>query len=138
VTKFLGSCGPGHVRAPVSGSSSGCCGTGCGVCSQGLLRAPVQTGRNPCYWSAEFLGAWVQLVLITSSVGTDVVSSSPLILSAEIFFIGLFEAGRSTLKSDMEDGNFNFCLLAFTLAGKFIYPVVIVLEPTSLGFKHRL
>ena len=33
----------------------------------------------------EFLHAWVLLVPVTPSVGTDVVSSSPLILLTEIF-----------------------------------------------------
>jgi hypothetical protein len=28
---------------PGSGASSGCCGTGCGVSTQGRLRAPAQT-----------------------------------------------------------------------------------------------
>ena len=35
----------GVLRVSGSGSSSGCCGTICGVHTQGLLRAPAQTGR---------------------------------------------------------------------------------------------
>jgi hypothetical protein len=34
VIKFLGSCNPENVRVPWSGSSSVCCGSGCGVSSQ--------------------------------------------------------------------------------------------------------
>jgi hypothetical protein len=41
VTKLLWSCDPEHVREPGSGASSGCCGTGCEVSAQGLLRAPM-------------------------------------------------------------------------------------------------
>jgi hypothetical protein len=37
---------PGHVRAPGRGSSSRCCGTGCRILAQGLLRAPDQTRRS--------------------------------------------------------------------------------------------
>jgi hypothetical protein len=36
----------GCVRAPESGISSGCCGTGLGVCAQGLLGPQAQTGRG--------------------------------------------------------------------------------------------
>jgi hypothetical protein len=42
---------PGGVRPPEDGAASGCCGTGCRVCTQGLLQAPGQTGRNPSHWS---------------------------------------------------------------------------------------
>jgi hypothetical protein len=41
----------GHVRVLRNGVSSGCCRTGCRVRAQALLRAPAQTGRNPCHWS---------------------------------------------------------------------------------------
>ena len=34
-----------------NGTSSGCCGTGCGVCAQSLLRALTQTRKNLCHWS---------------------------------------------------------------------------------------
>jgi hypothetical protein len=47
---ILGSCEPGHVRAPGSVAFSGCCGTGCWVHTQGLLRAPAQTRSNLCHW----------------------------------------------------------------------------------------
>jgi hypothetical protein len=56
VTKLLGSSGPGHVRVPGGGVFSGCCGTGCGAHAQVLLRAPAQTGRNPCHWLGRVLG----------------------------------------------------------------------------------
>jgi hypothetical protein len=46
---------PGFVRAPGSGASSGCCGTGCRVQAQCLLRAPAQTGRSPCHWLGRVL-----------------------------------------------------------------------------------
>jgi hypothetical protein len=42
---------PGHVRVLGNGTSSGCCGTGCGVCAQSLLRALTQTRKNLCHWS---------------------------------------------------------------------------------------
>jgi hypothetical protein len=46
VTKLLWSCGSGYVRVSAGGASSGCCGTGCGLSAQGLLRPPVQTERK--------------------------------------------------------------------------------------------
>jgi hypothetical protein len=42
---------PGCIRAPGSGISSWCCGTGCRVQAQDLIRAPTQTGRNQWHWS---------------------------------------------------------------------------------------
>ena len=57
---ILGYCGFGHVRAPGSGASSRCYGTGCTVCAQGLLRAPSQTGRHlPEFWRNCFFLATV-------------------------------------------------------------------------------
>ena len=50
MSKTLGSWNPGSVRVPGSGASSGCCGIGCRVQAQGLLRAHAQTGRNWCHW----------------------------------------------------------------------------------------
>jgi hypothetical protein len=41
---------PGSGRAPGSRASSGCCGTGCRVHTQGLLRVLAQSGRNLCHW----------------------------------------------------------------------------------------
>jgi hypothetical protein len=80
VTKLLGSCGPGHVRVPGSGASSGCCGTGCGVSTQGLLRALAQVRRNLCHWLGEVAGCLSPpLVPVTPGIGVDV-SSSPMIL----------------------------------------------------------
>ena len=55
--KLLGSCGPRHVRAPGSGVSSECCGTGCRVHTQVLLRATAQTGRNTQHWSGGVCGS---------------------------------------------------------------------------------
>ena len=55
---------------------SGCCGTGCGVLAQGLLRLE----GAPATLSVDFLGAWVPLVPVTSGAVADTVSSSPLIL----------------------------------------------------------
>lgn len=53
------------------------------VCSGRWLRP----GGGTCATGlVEFLGAWVPLVPVTSSVGVDVVSSSPLILSVGSFF----------------------------------------------------
>lgn len=49
MAKVLGSWDPGSVRAPGSGASSGCCGTGYEVWAQGLLRTLAQTGRNLCH-----------------------------------------------------------------------------------------
>ncbi|EDL21352.1 mCG1038841, partial [Mus musculus] len=43
VPGVLGWCDPGCVRATGNGAASGYCGAGCGVCAQGLLRAPAQT-----------------------------------------------------------------------------------------------
>jgi hypothetical protein len=37
---------PGRVRVLGIGASSECCGTGCGVFTQGLLRTPAQTARR--------------------------------------------------------------------------------------------
>ena len=49
VTKLLGSWDPGCVRAPGRRAASGCCGAGCQVWPQGLLRAPAQTWRKRCH-----------------------------------------------------------------------------------------
>ena len=39
-------------KSPWEGSSSGCCGTGCRVCFQGLLREVAQTHwEEPSHWS---------------------------------------------------------------------------------------
>jgi hypothetical protein len=46
VAKAYSTSDPGNVRVPGSGSSSGCCGTGCRVLTQGLLRGPSQTVRT--------------------------------------------------------------------------------------------
>jgi hypothetical protein len=56
------------------------------VCSEHWPRpeGTCATGR------AEFLGAWVPLVPLTSGVGADVVSSSPLILSPFHFLYDVF------------------------------------------------
>jgi hypothetical protein len=48
---ILGSYDPGCFRAPVIWASSGCCWTGCRVCTQGKL---VQTGRKLSDWSGMF------------------------------------------------------------------------------------
>jgi hypothetical protein len=40
----------GVLRAPGSGAFPECCGTSCRVRAQGLLRALLQTGMNPCHW----------------------------------------------------------------------------------------
>jgi hypothetical protein len=56
VTKLLGSCGPRCVRTPGIGASFGCYKTSCGVCTQGLLRAPAQTGRIQSHWSGSVPG----------------------------------------------------------------------------------
>ena len=42
---------PGGVRVP--GSGSGFCGTGYGICAQGLLRVPAQTRRDVYFFIAE-------------------------------------------------------------------------------------
>jgi hypothetical protein len=97
----LWSCGTAHVRVPGSGTSYGCCGTGCGVSAQGLEHLGVElslagefapkvcSGPRPegtcAPGLAEILGACVLLVPVTFSVGSDVVSSSPLILSYPFF-----------------------------------------------------
>jgi hypothetical protein len=57
------------------GASSGCCGTGCRVRIQGLLRVPAQTRRNLCQWSGRVPGYLGPACPVTSSVGADVVSS---------------------------------------------------------------
>jgi hypothetical protein len=64
---------------PESGASSGCCGIGCRVSAQDLLRAWDQTGRNLCHWSG--VVPCILLVTVTPGVGKDVVSSSLLMLS---------------------------------------------------------
>jgi hypothetical protein len=78
VTKSLGSWDPEHVRVPGSGASSGGCGTGYRVSAQNLPWSRLEETCATCW--AEFLGTWVPLVPVTSRVGADVVSSSPLIL----------------------------------------------------------
>jgi hypothetical protein len=67
---YLWSYDPGHVRAPGSRTSSGCCRTDCWICAHVLLmRASSQTGRNrnQCHWSGRtgFLRPWVPLVPVT-------------------------------------------------------------------------
>jgi hypothetical protein len=63
---------PGSVGAP---ASSGCCGTGCRVCVQGLLRDTAHTDqKEPMpFGLVEFLRSWVSLVPVTPSVGTNVI-----------------------------------------------------------------
>jgi hypothetical protein len=53
---------------PGSGASSGCCGTGYGGSTQGLLWAPAQSGRNLCHWSAGVIGCLGPMVPVTSGV----------------------------------------------------------------------
>jgi hypothetical protein len=60
----LRSCGPDCVRAPWCRVSSGCCGTGYGVCTQGLLRELIQTGKNPCHWSFFRFGKFSSIILL--------------------------------------------------------------------------
>jgi hypothetical protein len=73
--EILGFCDPGCVRAPGISASSGCCGTGCRVPAQGKLEGTWATG-----W-AGFPCPCVLLVAVTpGGFGTDVVSSSPLVL----------------------------------------------------------
>jgi hypothetical protein len=68
---WLSSWAPGIFGAPGSGACSGCCGTGCGVCTQGLHREPAQTRRNLCHWSGGVPACGVQLVPVVPCVGTD-------------------------------------------------------------------
>jgi hypothetical protein len=109
---ILGSCGPGCVRAPGNGASSGCCGTGCGpnVCPghQPRPEGTCATGWAECLGPAgpSYFPCWGRCcVLLTSDfmilvgrsswvpgfhwsqllpgVGADVVTSSNgLILNA--------------------------------------------------------
>ena len=78
---ILGSCEPGPVKVSGSRASSGCCGTVYRVCAQGLLRALAQTDQKEpvplVWWSSSVPGSCYTQSL---PFGTDVVSSSPLIL----------------------------------------------------------
>ena len=49
VIKLLRSHDPRHVRVPGSPASSECFGTGWRGSAYSLLRAPAQTGKNPCH-----------------------------------------------------------------------------------------
>jgi hypothetical protein len=80
VTKLLGSWNPGQVRVPGSRASFGCCGTGCGICTQGLLRALAQTRRNWCHWLDRVPGCLGPAGPSYSQCWSRCVSSSPLIL----------------------------------------------------------
>jgi len=65
----------------LSHASTWCCETGLEASAQGLLRAPAQTGRNPCYWpggSSCIPGMWGSQ--LPTSVGADVVGILPVIL----------------------------------------------------------
>ena len=66
----------------------GVVGLAAGVLAQDLLRARAQTGRATV--QVEFLCAWVMMVPVTPGVGTNVVSSLPLIISAGHFLISKF------------------------------------------------
>ena len=77
---MLLTCYPGCVIALWNRASSGCCGTVCRASAQGLLRAQIQTRRNPCRWPG-----WGSCVPgsqgdpVTPDVEADVVAS-PVIL----------------------------------------------------------
>ena len=44
------------IDVRLSGVAAGCCGTGCGVSTQGLLRALPQKSRILCHWSGRVPG----------------------------------------------------------------------------------
>jgi hypothetical protein len=94
VTKLLGPCDSGCVRAPGSEAASGRYEASCRVCAQGLLRAGAQTDWKEAlllvWWSSCVPGShWSQLLPV---LGTDVVSSSPLILSYYCIFVAMLNA----------------------------------------------
>jgi hypothetical protein len=71
VIRLLESCDPGILRScnPVvlgvlehlGVEFLGCCGAGCWILAQDLLRALVRTGRSPCHWSGR-VSRWFQLL----------------------------------------------------------------------------